>query len=78
MHAGNLLSVDGEIVSENAGSFRRSYLGESRDVIQKAGDVVDQREEAGSCHEGATWDVDVSAVMLRKRPLPRVAPSREA
>ncbi len=48
--AADLLRVEREIVAEDAGGFFRRSFGKQRDVVQHAGDVVDQREEAGGGH----------------------------
>ena len=49
-HAADLLRVQRQVVAEHAGGLLRRHLGERGHVVQHAGDVVDQRDQAGAGH----------------------------
>jgi hypothetical protein len=48
LHARDLLGVEREVVAQHAGRLLGGDLGHHRDVVEDRGDVVDQREQAGS------------------------------
>jgi chromate transporter len=48
--AGDLLRIEREVVAEHARGLLRRDLRHHRDVVEDRGDVVDEREQAGSGH----------------------------
>ena len=52
-HTGDLLRVERQIVTEHSGGLLRGGLGEDCDVVQHAGDVVEERKEAAGGHRGS-------------------------
>ena len=54
LHAGNLLRVECQVVAQYAGRFLGRHLAQYGNVIQDAGNVVDQRQQAGCGHRRTT------------------------
>ena len=49
-HAGDLLGIEGQVVTEHTGRLLRGHLGQDGHVIEYGGDVVEQGKQAGSGH----------------------------
>ena len=50
LHPGNLLRVEREIVAQDPRGLLRGSFGQDRDIVQHAGDVVEQGKKAGDGH----------------------------
>jgi hypothetical protein len=58
--SGDLLRIEGEIVSEDTGGLLGGNLGQHRHVVEYAGDIIEQRQQACSSHDrllGSGWQV---------------------
>ena len=66
----DLLRVQREVVAENARRLLRGDLGQDRDIVQDAGDVVDQREQARSGHRGTR--PKVKPLLCGRRSFPKI------
>ena len=78
LDAGDLLRVQRQVVAQHAGRLLRCGLGQDGDVVQHAGDVVEQGKEAGAGHavtrpllqpEPPLEIVDVRAARAERRVL---------
>ncbi len=54
LHPGDLLRVERKVVAEHPGGFLGRKLGEDGDIVQHAGDIVEQGQKAGAGHGGVT------------------------
>jgi hypothetical protein len=54
LDAGHLLGVERQVVAQHAGGLLGGHLGHGGHIVQHAGDVVEQEEQAGG-HGGRGW-----------------------
>lgn len=49
-HTGHLLGVQGQVIAQHPGCLLGSDLGQHGNVVEDAGDIVNQSEQTGSSH----------------------------
>jgi hypothetical protein len=49
-HPGDLLCIEAEIVPQHPGRLLRRHLGHQGDIIEHAGNIIEQGQQTGSGH----------------------------